>query len=315
MPRAREHIIALLGQYADTQSAIAVLEDNIEEVRDGVVIAARRSAERPHRLQSGLPSKRSAIVSDSLFDELEPEFLVDEDDEHDQTERMTPEEWLKKEEEALKAMEAEVAELRKQVGAVERRGISWTDRCFMVHREHLSLLLHARPYRHASTRRAHPLAQRFRLPPTGPGSPHHRLRLSWLCVQLPPARASNRVRARAHWQQLLADRRNSRGPQWLVRARARTGRRHSQHADWLAVRPANWPCPSRTYRLRITRRLQAPAGWKCRVRRACPRRHSACPRDEQLRPLYLARRRATRLVRQALADRLASRPLPPRGPP
>ncbi len=132
MPRAREHIIALLGQYADTQSAIAVLEDNIEEVRDGVVIAARRSAERPHRLQSGLPSKRSAIVSDSLFDELEPEFLVDEDDEHDQTERMTPEEWLKKEEEALKAMEAEVAELRKQVGAVERRGISWTDRCFMV---------------------------------------------------------------------------------------------------------------------------------------------------------------------------------------
>lgn len=115
MPRARAHILDLLEKYTDTLNSITALEDSIEDV--GVT---RFTPPRPLLVPDLIPPRTSFQASHpeqdpqqslSLFDE-EPTYDHDDDEE---TTKLSPDEWLKKEEDDLKKLEAEVAEFRKQV--------------------------------------------------------------------------------------------------------------------------------------------------------------------------------------------------------
>ncbi len=119
MPRARAHILDLIEKHTDTQNSIIALEDSIEDVSVFILLVFHSSpchdlfiAANALTLSQASHPSHGPSESLSLFDE-EPTF--DHDEDHEEIHKQSPEEWLKKEEDELKKLEADVAELRKQV--------------------------------------------------------------------------------------------------------------------------------------------------------------------------------------------------------
>lgn len=105
MPRAKAHIKSLLDHYIETQNKICELEAAIEQVRTfRSFLSICSLILSPRQVSSGKDRDEPSAADGGR-----------EEGEGAKSEFATPEEWFKAEEAALKALELEVAERRRQV--------------------------------------------------------------------------------------------------------------------------------------------------------------------------------------------------------